>query len=298
MDGKGQPPIAQATVVSSAPPPAYAPAPGGAAGYDPTGIVTGIVAPDQVYVNPQLSISERVAIMQRELDLEKDIVEDLLSVAGADIVVVADDSGSMNSVSDNLAGGPKTRWQELQQTLRLLATMLLVIEHMDGFWLKFLNDAEWYKITSTAQLEEIFAGKPRARGKTPLLGNLAPVIEGFGRDDRDTLLLILTDGEPSDCEFDELSHLIKSKPDDVFCSFAMCTDEADVVELYNKVVDPIFGCDITDDYAAECREAKRVGNALSPFQWLAKMLLVKYDKYDALDERKLDGRRRACCALS
>ena len=84
----------------------------------------------------------------------------------------------------------------------------------------------------------------------------------------------------------------------VFCSFAMCTDEADVVELYNKVVDPIFGCDITDDYAAECREAKRVGNALSPFQWLAKMLLVKYDKYDALDERKLDGRRRACCALS
>ncbi|KAK7233823.1 hypothetical protein SO694_00100043 [Aureococcus anophagefferens] len=83
MDGKGQPPIAQATVVSSAPPPAYAPAPGGAAGYDPTGIVTGIVAPDQVYVNPQLSISERVAIMQRELDLEKDIVEDLLSVAGA-----------------------------------------------------------------------------------------------------------------------------------------------------------------------------------------------------------------------
>ena len=164
--------------------------------------------------------------------------------------------------------------------------------------LKFINDAEWYKITSTAQLEEIFAGKPRARGKTPLLGNLAPVIEGFGRDDRDTLLLILTDGEPSDCEFDELSHLIKSKPDDVFCSFAMCTDEADVVELYNKVVDPIFGCDITDDYAAECREAKRVGNALSPFQWLAKMLLVKYDKYDALDERKLDAHRRACCALS
>ena len=148
--------------------------------------------------------------------------------------------------------------------------------------LKFINDAEWYKITSTAQLEEIFAGKPRARGKTPLLGNLAPVIEGFGRDDRDTLLLILTDGEPSDCEFDELSHLIKSKPDDVFCSFAMCTDEADVVELYNKVVDPIFGCDITDDYAAECREAKRVGNALSPFQW-------------TLYVRPTCGRGRCCC---
>lgn len=257
-----------------------------------------VVAPVADAGDVAVGLADRVEKMRAELDMPPEYVEDLLRLVGTDIVVIADDSGSMNSVSDNLAGGPKTRWQELQQTLRLLATMLLVIQHTDGFWLKFLNDAEWYEITSTAQLEEIFAGKPRARGKTPLLGNLAPVIEGFGRDDRDTLLLILTDGEPSDCEFDELSHLIKSKPDDVFCSFAMCTDEADVVELYNKVVDPIFGCDITDDYAAECREAKRVGNALSPFQWLAKMLLVKYDKYDALDERKLDGRRRACCALS
>ena len=257
-----------------------------------------VVAPVADAGDVAVGLADRVEKMRAELDMPPEYVEDLLRLVGTDIVVIADDSGSMNSVSDNLAGGPKTRWQELQQTLRLLATMLLVVEHTEGFWLKFLNDAEWYKITSTAQLEEIFAGKPRARGKTPLLGNLAPVIEGFGRDDRDTLLLILTDGEPSDCEFDELSHLIKSKPDDVFCSFAMCTDEADVVELYNKVVDPIFGCDITDDYAAECREAKRVGNALSPFQWLAKMLLVKYDKYDALDERKLDGRRRACCALS
>ena len=257
-----------------------------------------VVAPVADAGDVAVGLADRVEKMRAELDMPPEYVEDLLRLVGTDIVVIADDSGSMNSVSDNLAGGPKTRWQELQQTLRLLATMLLVVEHTDGCWLKFLNDAEWYKITSTAQLEQIFAGKPRARGKTPLLGNLAPVIEGFGRDDRDTLLLILTDGEPSDCEFDELSHLIKSKPDDVFCSFAMCTDEADVVELYNKVVDPIFGCDITDDYAAECREAKRVGNALSPFQWLAKMLLVKYDKYDALDERKLDGRRRACCALS
>ena len=257
-----------------------------------------VVAPVADAGDVAVGLADRVEKMRAELDMPPEYVEDLLRLVGTDIVVIADDSGSMNSVSDNLAGGPKTRWQELQQTLRLLATMLLVVEHKDGCFLKFLNDAEWYKITSTAQLEEIFAGKPRARGKTPLLGNLAPVIEGFGRDDRDTLLLILTDGEPSDCEFDELSHLIKSKPDDVFCSFAMCTDEADVVELYNKVVDPIFGCDITDDYAAECREAKRVGNALSPFQWLAKMLLVKYDKYDALDERKLDGRRRACCALS
>ena len=72
--------------------------------------------------------------------------------------------------------------------------------------------------------------------------------------------------------------------------------------LDNKVVDPIPGCDITDDYAAECREARRVGNSLTPFQWLSKMLLVKFAKYDQLDEVRLDkeGRPyRACgCVLS
>ena len=73
----------------------------------------------------------------------------------------------------------------------------------------------------------------------------------------------------------------------------------EVVDLYNKVVDPIPGCDITDDYSAECREAQRVGNTLSPFQWLAKMLLCKYAKYDKLDECRVRKRRSwACCVLS
>lgn len=255
---------------------------------------------EQVHV----SMADRLRRMQEDLELPEEYITDLLRLVGTDIVVIADDSGSMNSVSD-AAGvgreglGLKTRWQELQQTLRMLVSMLLVVDHSEGFWLKFLNDSEWYKITSIEQLEDIFASKPRAKGKTPLLANLQPVMSGYGAPERDTLLLILTDGEPSDCAFDELSSLIRAKPSDVFCSFAMCTDESDVVDLYNKVVDPIPGCDITDDYSAECREAQRVGNTLSPFQWLAKMLLCKYAKYDKLDECRVRKRRSwACCVLS
>ena len=81
-----------------------------------------------------------------------------------------------------------------------------------------------------------------------------------------------------------------------------CTDEENVVDVYNKTVDPIPGCDITDDYAAECRETQMVGNSLTPYQWLAKMLLVKFPKYDHLDEFKL-GKTGAkvtpmCCAIA
>ena len=40
----------------------------------------------------------RLQTMQMELDLPEDIVRDLLSIAGTDIVVIADDSSSMNQV--------------------------------------------------------------------------------------------------------------------------------------------------------------------------------------------------------
>ena len=46
--------------------------------------------------------------MQNELDVPEQIVRDLLSVAGADIVVVADDSGSMGAVANYVTRS--TRW--------------------------------------------------------------------------------------------------------------------------------------------------------------------------------------------
>ncbi|KAJ8603267.1 hypothetical protein CTAYLR_006944 [Chrysophaeum taylorii] len=244
-----------------------------------------------------VDLSERLATMKETLGLPDPYVADLLKLVGTDIVVIADDSGSMNAITDpRKITEPVTRWEELQQTLRMLVTMLLVVEHVEGFWLKFLNDPEWYKITDKDQLERIFAAKPRAHGKTPLKANLEPIMQGYGSEEKDTLLLILTDGEPSDCSFEELSQIVRSKRHDVFCSFAMCTDEGDVVERYNQVVDPIPGCDITDDYASERTEAIRFGNKLTPYQWLAKMLLVKFPKYDHLDEKRLN--HRPCCLLS
>jgi len=267
----------------------------------PVGVVTAPVVDSGANVvsndDVNIDLSERLATMRETLGLPDQYVHDLLKLVGTDIVVVADDSGSMNAITDpRKITEPVTRWEELQQTLRMLVTMLLVVEHVDGFWLKFLNDTEWYKITEKDQLEQIFMAKPRAHGKTPLKANLEPIMQGYGSDEKDTLLLILTDGEPSDCSFEELSQIIRGKRPDVFCSFAMCTDENEVVDRYNQVVDPIQGCDITDDFASERAEAIRFGNKLTPYQWLAKMLLVKFPKYDHLDEKRLD--RRSCCAVA
>ncbi|KAJ8598648.1 hypothetical protein CTAYLR_003099 [Chrysophaeum taylorii] len=227
------------------------------------------------------SLQARVEAMKQRLRLPEEHIKDLLSISGGtDIVVIADDSSSMNMVADT--EGLRTRWIELQETLRSLVTMLLVIEHVDGFWLKFLNDPSWYIVTSEQQLVDIYLAKPRARGKTPLKASLAPVMQGYGDIEKETL--VLTDGQPTDCSFPELVELVRSKRSDVYLSFAMCTDQLDVVDAYNKLVDPIPGCDITDDYVTERAEAKLVGRDLTPYQWLVKLLLVKHDHYDKLDE--------------
>ncbi|KAH8043748.1 hypothetical protein JL720_17319 [Aureococcus anophagefferens] len=258
----GQPPIAQATVVSSAPPPAYAPAPGGAAGYDPTGIVTGIVAPDQVYVNPQLSISELPRSCS-ELDLEKDIVEDLLSVAGADIVVVADDSGSMSCVANpGNYQNPMTRWDELRETLVKLAHMLLVVDHADGFNVQFLNDPTWHEVHSgsgrVALRRAVAAWHDAALLLAPPRRLVAPQgpRRGDGPDPH------RHDGRLAERRRLGPDALAAGKKANASRHVAMCTEDDDVVGAYNRHLDRIPGVDITDDYASEKKEVEAHGRAL------------------------------------
>ena len=157
--------------------------------------------------------------------------------------------------------------------------------------------------------------------RTPLKANLEPILQGYGEppslgcprtpslsvvlsegaEENDTLILVLTDGEPTDCSFNDLGRFIRRKRQNVYISFAMCTDEDDVVDLYNEAIDPLPGCDITDDFVSEKKEAQRFGNVLTPYSWLAKMLLVKFDKYDKLDERRVKGFKKGkggCCVVA
>lgn len=119
---------------------------------------------------------------------------------GADIVVVADDSGSMNEV----ASGMTTRWEELQTTLQALAEMLLVIDHSDGFNVQFLNDPTWHRVTAPDQVRSLFQSRGAPRGRTPLMTRLKPLLDGSfhpkGQNaETDVLLLIMTDGVPRQC---------------------------------------------------------------------------------------------------
>ena len=55
---------------------------------------TMTVAAAPVQQSAEATLEQRIHTMQLELDLPEEIVRDLLSVSGTDIVVIADDSGS------------------------------------------------------------------------------------------------------------------------------------------------------------------------------------------------------------
>jgi len=261
------------------------------------GGVVGVVSqPSDV----NLDIGGRGEKMQNELDVPEQIVRDLLSVAGADIVVIADDSGSMGAVANYVTRS--MRWTELRDTLQKLAHMLLVVDHTDGFHIQFLNDPTWHEIHSGSQVETLFYGR-QPKGRTPLATRLRPLLSGQWHPkghgaETDLILLIMTDGEPSDCSFSELRQLVGQKSPKVFCTFMMCTEEDDVVEQYNKSLDRLPGVDITDDYVSEKKEVEKLGNKLSYYKWMAKAVLGgKMPKYDHMDEKRAGG-GGGCCVIA
>merc|ERR1711907_234301 len=98
--------------------------------------------------------------------------------------------------------------------------------------------------------------------------------------------MIMTDGEPSDVNFDQLRRMITRKHERVYVSVMMCTEDDDVVEKYNKKVDPIPGVDVLDDYFSEKKEVERFrGRKLSLNKYLVKCVLgPKFPKWDNMDE--------------
>ena len=191
----------------------------------------------------------------------------------------------------------------LRDTLQKLAHMLLVVDHTDGFHIQFLNDPTWHEIRSGSQVETLFYGR-QPKGRTPLATRLRPLLSGQWHPkghgaETDLILLIMTDGEPSDCSFSELRTLVGQKSPNVYCTFMMCTEEDDVVEQYNKSLDRLPGVDITDDYVSEKKEVEKLGNKLSYYKWMAKAVLGgKMPKYDHMDEKRAGGGGGGCCVIA
>ncbi|KAJ3342975.1 hypothetical protein HDU83_005852 [Entophlyctis luteolus] len=222
-----------------------------------------------------------------------------------DIVIVADDSGSMRTKSSGGITDPfaplRTRWDELKETVAAVTEIASVLDD-DGIDVYFLNRSPVRGVKGlTSSLQTAFSSPPE--GYTPITRTLRAVLheKWYSRPPegrKKLLVLIATDGQPTTPEgridkegLKELLMYQRGQPGDVLVSFLVCTDDDREIEYLNEWDKNVRDLDVVDDFYSERTEILRVQGNSFPFSrgdWICKMLLGVVDpEIDALDERML-----------
>ncbi len=127
------------------------------------------------------------------------------------------------------------------------------------------------------------------KGYTPLTRVLENVLKDnthMNLGERKLLIIILTDGEPTDqfgrSDVRGFKQCLKSRPNNVYTNIIACTDDNESVEYLNHWDKTIKYLDICDDYRSERAEVKKAKGQSFPFtfgDYVVKSLIVKIISY-------------------
>ena len=222
-----------------------------------------------------------------------------------DIAMIIDDSSSMRTLSidhshQNVSPFDQfsTRWDELKQTVSIIVDLASTLSP-DGIDIYFLNRQPLLHVTDSSQLHDAFSQLPN--GATPIARVLSYVLnlKRFNIYDRKLLVLIATDGLPTDengqNDLDGLERVLLHERypsiDRMFVTFIACTDDLQVVAYLNQFDKQIPYVDVLDDYQSERAEVLAVQGKNFPFSYgdyVVKLLMGSVDRwFDLLDEKKV-----------
>lgn len=225
----------------------------------------------------------------------------LRSLINYKVVIIADDSGSMNTFTNY--GEP--RWNEL---CRFISTVFSVTEMIENSPLDvyFLNRPSIINVQQLNQIAEAFNFPPK--GATPIVPVLRHVLsEQYDPSYVGRIIIICTDGEPTDennnRNIKQLYNVLmcQRKRND-FVSFLACTDDDDSIAYLNRWDVEIPRVDvIDDDYPNEKKEVQRAQGRNFSFtfgEYVVKTLLGSViPSLDKLDEYGIDVDCKFCSMM-
>ena len=240
-------------------------------------------------------------------EIRPDFAAKLRQLEEFEIVGLFDDSGSMatqikkTGFQDPFAPVP-TRWSEAQLHASITVDLAACLDP-DGIDIRFLNRPGFSRVATSAQVGAAF--QPLPNGWTPLAAAVQAILkekEHILRE-RKLLLIILTDGQPTDARGNpnvaEFKRVLQTRPKNVFVSIVACTDDEASVGYLNELDRMVPGLDVVDDYESELKEVRKVQGPKFPFSfgdYVVKTLLGSVDPtMDALDEKRLGG--GGCCTI-
>ena len=251
---------------------------------------------------------QKLQALARQFEIRPEWIPRLRKLENFGIVMICDDSGSMNTAVDTPARGAadpygrvRTRWIELCETASVVCEVGTALND-GGVDVFFLNRPPALGVTSASQLQQHFTYAP-PQGYTPLTSRLQYVLQQK-RDvlrERNLLVLIATDGEPTDeagtKDIASFVRAVKARPSTCFVQIMACTDvEADIAWI-TKLDEETKGIDMIDDYKSEreaVQKAKGVDFSFSYGDYIVKAMLGPIDEeFDKLTE--VQG---GCCAVA
>lgn len=233
--------------------------------------------------------------------IPREIGIDLARLALYDIIIYADDSGSMSFEENG------ERIDDLKLILSRAAYIASLFDD-NGIQVRFMNNTvEGNNLINEQQVTQLI-NQVQFRGLTPLGTNLRnkviePLVLGpvrAGRLEKPVLVLTITDGspagEPENTIFDVISRtkyeLDQSRYGGGACAFQFAQVGSDLKarEFLGRLdTDPVVGgnVDCTSSFEVEQDEMMKLGVNLDPATWLVKMLLGAIDSsYDDKDEKR------------
>lgn len=181
-------------------------------------------------------------------------IDYLLLLKTFEIVIVCDDSGSMNTEVD---GTHRTRWDELCEIVKRILRIAVIFD-TNGVDMYFLNEGQAHKIKNPEDVDHLFSKTPS--DYTPLVPVLREVFQSSlarrGRE-KNLLVFVATDGEPTNDDGDPMIEQFEDLmrhtriADTTYVSFLLCTDERKCVEYMAKWDREMVHVDVTDDYDTE-----------------------------------------------
>ncbi|CAF1471686.1 unnamed protein product, partial [Rotaria sp. Silwood1] len=227
-------------------------------------------------------------------DINDTLAQRLNILQQFEIVVLCDDSGSMNTPVD---GTIRTRWDELLSIVQIVIEIATVFDS-NGVDLHFLNRSSILNVTDSRQVAESFSQRPD--GLTPLTPALRRIFQSAAikaRSDKRLLVFVATDGEPTDpngnVDIQGLENLMRNErqANTTYVTFLSCTDDVSSVAYLSQWDRTMINVDVVDDYKTEREKVRRIQGYNYPFSfgdYVAKALIGAVDrKMDQLDEYRV-----------
>lgn len=214
-----------------------------------------------------------------------------------EIVLLCDDSGSMNSTIFDPTNPSKKvrRWDELHNYVKISLDLLATLDS-NGIDIYFMNRNPVYNVTEfTPKIDECFRIDPI--GYTPTVDTLNRIFieKKSSILEKKLLIILLTDGVPTDKDGmpqnTEFENCLRNRHSNIYISIVACTDDENIITFLDKIDKIVPAVDVNDDYRSEKAQIQKVQGpkfAFSFGDYVAKTMLGSIvPTMDKLDEEKL-----------